>query len=182
MGRGRCRPKRSLNQFLVPPEIALPPPGIRCISRGLAAGSWESSCPFSRSATLSVDCDRADSMAWRCRCARVAEPLAPRSEVDLPPDCIRFIGCTGTADGGAFAPGGAVEGAGCAHAGTDIASAAKVAALIKRCFMLYPFLSRMRVVNFSNSSCLYFLKVQPMQVSSCLLRLRSHSRQNLGTA
>jgi hypothetical protein len=65
----------------------------------------------------------------------------PLFDVALPPAGIRFI-WLGIADGvagaGALAPGGGgVAGAGCAHTGTEIASAATAAAPIKRRLMSY---------------------------------------------
>jgi hypothetical protein len=64
--------------------------------------------------------------------------VVPLSDVALPPAGIRFIDCTGAApEAGAFAPaGGAVEGAGWAQIGAEIAIAAIAAALIRRYLMV----------------------------------------------
>jgi hypothetical protein len=66
-----------------------------------------------------------------------AAPVAPLSDVALPPAGIRFIGCTGGA--GALAPGGgAVEGVGCAQLGAEIAIVATTATPVNRCcFIAY---------------------------------------------
>lgn len=69
----------------------------------------------------------------------------PLSDVALPPASIRFIwfGIADVAAGpGALAPGGGADGAGWAHTGTAIASAATAAPPIKRCFIVWPSLSK----------------------------------------
>src|SRR5271167_4430490 len=50
--------------YWFPPDVALPPAGIRFIVVGLALCNWESSCRFSWLAELSADGFFADRAAW----------------------------------------------------------------------------------------------------------------------
>jgi hypothetical protein len=59
----------------------------------------------------------------------------PLSDVALPPAGIRFIWLGASDVAGVFAPGDAVEEAGCARTGARIARAATAATPIKTCFM-----------------------------------------------
>jgi len=59
----------------------------------------------------------------------------PRSDVAFPPAGILFSDCTGAAAGAGIFTGGGADGAGWAHTGAAIASAATATPPIKRCFM-----------------------------------------------